>query len=452
GAAPLAAASSAPAASDTLATAPALGPAGSAPSAPAALAGGAASPTPAASAPLPAFLPAPRDSSPARRYSPWRQLVPRYWLPLVAGTDDGRLALGAYTSGSDVVGRHSYGAQVTAPPGDPGEVDASLGWRYAGLGQPLLDVAVGQFWEHDPVFVSRGAQEVGTLTHRTREALVAATFVRPRMRTYASLSVGAGYEMRDYATEPAPLIQRLATFYRSQPRYPSLFASAGWSNARRPALGISPEDGVSLTASARERWRTGAGDAGRGRTMIGVARGYKSLDLPGYAHHVLALRLAGGAATGTDDDLELGGTSGSAEELLPGLTIGTGQRTFGVRGFPAAALTGRRAAGGTVEYRAPLTLPARGLGLFPVFLARTSLSAFAEGASAWCPASVAASCATPDGARRAIASAGAELDVDAALQYDVPYRFRFGVAAPIAGRSYFGKGSAAAYVTLGLAF
>ena len=51
-----------------------------------------------------------------------------------------------------------------------------------------------------------------------------------------------------------------------------------------------------------------------------------------------------------------------------------------------------------------------------------------------------------------MASAGAELHFDAAFQYDVPYKFRFGVATPIAGRAYFGGGNVTVYFALGLAF
>jgi hypothetical protein len=38
------------------------------------------------------------------------------------------------------------------------------------------------------------------------------------------------------------------------------------------------------------------------------------------------------------------------------------------------------------------------------------------------------------------------------LQYDYPFRFRLGAAAPIAGRKYFGKNAVAAYLTAGLSF
>ena len=49
-------------------------------------------------------------------------------------------------------------------------------------------------------------------------------------------------------------------------------------------------------------------------------------------------------------------------------------------------------------------------------------------------------------------SAGAELDLDVALQYDVLYRFRFGVAVPQANAGSGVSGGAQAYVAVGRAF
>jgi hypothetical protein len=78
---------------------------------------------------------------------------------------------------------------------------------------------------------------------------------------------------------------------------------------------------------------------------------------------------------------------------------------------------------------------------------------FADAASAWCPFGLAPSGPCPKGTPRdMMASAGAELHLDTALQYDVPYKFRFGIATPLAGRPYFGRGSIAAYFAMGLAF
>ena len=51
-----------------------------------------------------------------------------------------------------------------------------------------------------------------------------------------------------------------------------------------------------------------------------------------------------------------------------------------------------------------------------------------------------------------MASAGVEVQLEAAYNYDVPYRFRIGAAVPVAGRRYFGAGSFALYFAVGLAF
>ena len=46
---------------------------------------------------------------------------------------------------------------------------------------------------------------------------------------------------------------------------------------------------------------------------------------------------------------------------------------------------------------------------------------------------------------------GAELDLDAALQYDAPIRFRLGAAVPVSHRE-LANGSVVGYLTLGLSF
>ncbi|HET7459530.1 MAG TPA: hypothetical protein VFJ74_17900 [Gemmatimonadaceae bacterium] len=397
-----------------------------------------------------------RADGATRRYSPWRTLAPRYWVPVFGRTDEQRLALGAYTSGADVVGRHSYAAQVTAPVSGGSAEPAVYGaYRYSGLGVPVLDAVIDQSWDHFAL-ANSADERVGTLSRRSRTTLLAATVFRPRARSYASLSVGGSIEDRRYGTTPDTLLALLPALYSSTLRYPSLFASGSWSHVQYPSLAISPEDGVAFGASVRERWRQGGGSGSRSTTSIGVARGYKSLDLSGYAHHVVAVQLAGGVASaGATDAFEAGGVSGASLELVPGVVVGSSQRTFGVRGFPVAATRGVRARGGSVELRAPLTMPGRGLGIVPVFLSRTLVTGFVDQAEAWCPSSIASNtpaCIGADTVATRIASAGLELGADAALQYDAPYRFRLGVATPIAGRALFGRNRVSVYATLGVEF
>jgi hypothetical protein len=50
-----------------------------------------------------------------------------------------------------------------------------------------------------------------------------------------------------------------------------------------------------------------------------------------------------------------------------------------------------------------------------------------------------------------MASAGAELALDGSLQYDLVYRFRFGVARPVRGTEYASHPTTF-YVSLGSAF
>jgi hypothetical protein len=102
---------------------------------------------------------------------------------------------------------------------------------------------------------------------------------------------------------------------------------------------------------------------------------------------------------------------------------------------------------GSVEYRLPLTKPEHGFGLWPFFLDRTSLSVFSDAGSAsggfGAPGSL---------ADHWIASAGAELGINLAVPYDVPYLLRIGVAAPVANNSEVPVSSATLYLRLGFSF
>lgn len=387
----------------------------------------------------------------ARRYSPWRSLAPRYWEPVVSTSEGEGTFLGAATSGVDVIGRHSYFAQA-AYNTKFRETEAFTAYQYAGLGQPYLNFTAEQLWEHFGVFAE--SERVGDLTRRERTLGVSASFVRPRARTFSSIAIGAELESRAYSTDPDTLIDLLSPIFSSTRNYPSVVMSAGWSNTQRPALSISREDGVSLSATARQRWETGDFD-NASRSVIGVAALYKSLDLPGFAHHVIAVRGAGGYA---DDraisTFSVGGLSGGSLDVLEGITVGGERRTFGVRGFSPSSEQGIRALAGTLEYRAPLAAPSKRLPFIPILFDRISVSAFADAGRAFCPAS-----ADSEGVCRLarddspwLASLGGEIDLDTAIQYDVPARFRFGVAVPVSGRAAVGAKSASLYVTLGSSF
>lgn len=408
-------------------------------------------PAPSESASVPAVE---RDTGRITRYSPWRGLIPRYWMPVANTSDQGYFQLGAYTSGYDVLQRHAYALQGLYNFRYPSQVELTGSYEYRGLGLPVIDVDAQEYWSHQPIADVSGTT-LGTLVHRTVTASIAETLLRPRARTNASWSIGAELEARTYNTDPGPLIQDINPFFASHPYFPSIFTTGTWSNAQNPDLSISPENGVTLSATARQRWQRAASSATE-RSFVGVADLYRALDLPGFAHHVVAARLAFGIEN--DDAISTftaGGRSGQTLQVVPGVVVGDQPRVFSVRGFPSGAANGTRAMAGSLEYRAPLWEPGRGWHLLPVFLGKTSLTVFADEAEAWCPlrgGTLAGVCDAQDAQRRLLGSAGAELNFDTALQYDVPYRLRLGVATPTSNGRFYGASPVDFYVTFGVPF
>jgi hypothetical protein len=395
------------------------------------------------------------NPTPAKKYSALSSILPRYWMPVIeSGTEEG-IGIGAYTSASDIVGRHDYTVQAIyntrfkAP-------SAWMWYRYAGLGLPLVDLYATQNSSYEPVFSENagGVTRVGTLGERSRIASLSATLVRPRVRTFTIGSLGAEIETRRYTTTPDTLLPLLSPFYGTSPTYPALVASAGWSNARRPTLSISPEDGITMSVNGRQRWQSGTSGTAT-RSVVGVSTAYKSLDLPGFAHHVIALR---GAVGITDERsptrFSAGGVSGTVLDVFPGFSLGEQRRTFAVRGYPAGAEGGIRAYTGTVEYRAPIAAPSRGFRFIPIFIDRISIAMFGDIGRAYCPSESTGSgvCRSTDAGNPVMRSVGGELNLDTGIQLDIQARARLGVAFPLAERERFGVQSVRVYATFGTAF
>ncbi|MCU0634584.1 MAG: hypothetical protein MUE41_06905 [Gemmatimonadaceae bacterium] len=401
------------------------------------------------------------DSSRTRAYAPWRLLLPTYWTPVIGQSALGSAVVGAATSGVDVIGRHAWSAYAAVPTVRP-DVEGTLTYRYRGFGQPVLDLSGTQGWDYFGIFgraprtpgsADSVTTQIGELRRVSRIAGAALTMVRPGLRQAGSLSLGASLEQRDFASDPAPLIGRLAPLLRTRPIYPAFTASGVWSTVQQPGRAVSLEDGVIVSASAQRRWRSGADSATGSTRVVGSVRGFKSLPFGGFARHVVAARVAGAwNDRRASSDVSIGGASGAQVELLPGVTVGDPTRTFPVRGFAPGAQRGLSAAAGSVEYRAPLAAIARGLGRLPVFLDRAGVSLFGDAARAWCPAGDrSVVCAGTRAQDDWLASVGAELSLVAGVSYDQPYRFRFGVAQRVRASNGVGTG-AAVYVTLGSAF
>jgi Tol biopolymer transport system component len=421
-----------------------------------------------------ASVPAYRDTVPGRDvapivvdsgrvvpYSAWRTVLPRYWLPTIDPGLDNGYRFGGTTSGSDVIGRHAIAASLEVPLNDRGGVVGSFAYDYRGLGLPVLSFDAAQDWETLGSAFSRqpGQPIIGEIFRRTRTADFLATWLHQRVRSAFSVSAGAGMEYRSHASSPADVLALVDSAGQLDSHtFPTLTAAASFSNTQFPAFAISPEDGIKLNVTVRDRLRSGlTANGGQSVSTVGALALFKSLNWPGFSHHVIALR---GSAGVTDeraaDYFSVGGISGSPFEVIPGYTIGEGRKTFPVRGFASGTLIGTRALAGSAEYRVPLFLTGESPGVLPFFLDRSSLTFFGDYGSAWCPTAVAGAevCnrASQLG-RYSMGSVGGELNVNlGVLSWDAPYRFRLGLVHPTQNGAFFGEKAWQVYLVAGVSF
>jgi hypothetical protein len=266
--------------------------------------------------------------------------------------------------------------------------------------------------------------------------------------------LGGEIEAIDYRSYPGSLLSQLRDSTLGDVTHTQgVQVSLGASTMQRSRNAVSVEDGASVALTHRRRFGVGVARENLSETIVATSMA-KSLSLPGFSRHVLAVRgVYGSTGHRTASGFSVGGVSGSSLELVPGVVIGGPARTFGVRGFDGGAMIGVRALAGSVEYRAPLTLIGRGIGLLPLFFQKASVIAFADAGTAWCELARPDSfvCRAPLLERQWLGSVGGELGVDASLEYDRVYRFRLGFAHPTQGAALVGRANTI-YFSLGSSF
>ncbi len=401
-------------------------------------------------APLEPVAPVPVRFATPTTFDPRITLAPSWWLPSFQSSDDATFAVGGFTFGRDVIGRHRWNVSVLRDLTHP-EFTLRGGYDYAGLGNPTLSFTAAQEWGHGAI--NSGGNRVGTLARRHVSFSAAALAQRVRVRNYAYAMLIGDVTYRSYRTYPVALLSQLSgPSLAGVTAVPTAALVVGGSTMQRAQLAVSDQDGVDLQLLYRYRPKDGID-----RTAVGeaIATGAvaKSIPLPGFARHVVAVRAAVGVTDPTSlAFLHVGGISGSTIQVLPGIELGDSYRTFFVRGFAPSTKVGVRAATASTEYRVPLMRVGRGVGHVPVFLQKISILGFADAGAAWCDQTVSGSPVCASAAPRSwIASAGGELTVDAAVQYDVLYRFRLGFARPVRGAEAAVR-SSTFYISLGNTF
>jgi len=298
---------------------------------------------------------------------------------------------------------------------------------------------------------SLGASLVDTLYVLEREQRLDASvaYTDAGLRRNVSVAAGGGlvWEARrllDARAEPTSEYG----LTRPTSRLAEIRASLGYSSARTHSFQVGNARGLSAVVAGRRRIHLDLPDADAGVVGIdrsfdevtGRVRGYVPLWGGGYATHILAVQLAGGAAFGPNAQFGHFGAGGAAgePELLSGYEVfGGGYVFLPVRGYPTSSRAGRFGWSASAEYRFPIALLNWGLGPWPLFFDRILGSVFLDAGNAW----------EPNPRETSLAAVGAELTVPLVGFFRSALELRTGIGIPLVDAA-----QPQLYVRAGLAF
>jgi hypothetical protein len=355
-------------------------------------------------------------TQPARAYSPWRSALPKFWLPYLQDDSLNGTFIGAVTAGADDVNRHEYYALVAAN-FDNGRIIGDIEYTFAGFGNPLLSLGASREYEI----------LAGESSRREDNVSLRGTFLHPRWRYSAAFTAGVeGVVVRRDSTERV---------LDTEDKLIGVVAGAAFGNARRPAYAISPEDGFRLSLLGRRRFDLDPVFRDATYTeLTGMLTGYGAVHAFGFAHHVIAARVSALHRSG----LGVGPTDvGGEGDFLP------------VRGFEDGDRIGFEAWSASLEYRIPVAMIGRGIGLLPFFVDRIGASIFLDAGNASCTddqtALYLACPGNEDRGEDFLLSTGLEVQANVAFLSFIPGWVRTGVAFPVRGprsepRLYFALG------------
>ena len=381
-----------------------------------------------------AVLTVPAEVSTPQSYSPWRTLRPHFWLPYGSSGEVIGEFIGAATAGFDLLQRHEY-VLAYAREFSRKRDEGYLNYTYNGLRNPSLSLDLSRDWDSDSVSFRRDTLSPvarAATVEREDNATLAATFLQRRIRSSLALTLGAEVSRRRRMVVDSGLRFRDPTDFLIGP-----VARIGFANYLTPAYAISRENGVSLSVGGRMRIESDTVLLDRSYQELSTWNtAYRALGKAGFAHHVLAARVSAIRRSGGGLSLvELGGPSGSLFDFGGVATVGEGGNFLPVRGYEDETRLGSAGWSASLEYRLPLAMVGRGFKLWPVFLDRIYLSAFADAGNTSCnddirtrmsAASIARHCD-----RDPLASVGGELGTDVALLSFFTTRLRVGYGHPL---------------------
>jgi len=379
------------------------------------------------------------------RYAPLGALLPRYWVPFVQTTTFpsrkpfGALPFGLFASAStgsvDPVRHYSWSASVNYGT-DSGFVGGGASFVlnrwipvYA-LSASRRASSPSPIFVADPEDPSSAIRDPDGRRYWQKAHTISASVNYPyTFKTF----LFASYQLRfldaldpipdDAVRERLPLRGAIGTI------------QGGWRYAwsQPTAMAISTEDGriVSLVGGlihpylgAYARNDDGSREGLTAAQLTAELREYRVM--PWLHNHVVAMRLAAGAALGSDRYLglyQLGGNFGESAFYVTPASFRM------VRGFPIGADVGDAFWLASLEYRLPILRIDHGVLTWPAFVRAISGHVFMDAGNAFSPTSLRATVQDP------LLGVGAELRVSTILWYGVGATGRLGIATGLLGPS-----------------
>lgn len=352
------------------------------------------------------YRPLPEHSFAVKKtaYQAMEGLQPTGWSPVFAVADD-LFLLGASTSGSDPLVKHSYAAALAYEYMND-KLIGSLDYLYDGW-YPSLSLHGSR---NITLHRSSNNDVVRVRESDYYRAILAFPLFRYREQWVLSFAIEAEFLSDSYV---APNVQAAM----DEKDY-VLGSALSYGSARNYSLSISPSNGrmVSLVAETSD---VGEGSYD-GEVYSLDWREYQALK----GEHVIAFRGFLGWGTDQPRRFQLGGSDpagGLLNVLAPAIASSFNRRDYALRGYSdgLAVLRGRRAVLASVEWRFPLLRLERGWMAPPLGLDQLSATFFIDSGAAWQHGS------TPD---RYFTGSGVELNSDVRAFYNLPLRVRLGYA------------------------
>lgn len=266
------------------------------------------------------------------KYSPWRYMIPRYWMPFGAALDGG-YSLQASTGSMDPLGKHSY---TLAAEWDSLTKQTGGTFSYTNMTSPVgVTVAANQVYRYS--YTSQAVlKDTG--------GAISATYNIPFMFKNWDLSLGWRHSNTEFIN---------STIERSGPS-----AVIGYNSAIQRGYEISPESGSGLSIS-NQAYIEDLGNIGYNKTSLNMRHYFSASWMP--SRHVLFSQINATYAP------ELRSTALYTSTLNGSFASNLLIPPFLVRGYPSGNILGNNMAVANLEYRFPIWYMYKGMGTFPLY-------------------------------------------------------------------------------------